>query len=186
MYKRQNVNRVSADSRVEIFGQTGNDSFNVGSTRDANNGNLNLLRGELFIGGGANTAGDDMLQINDAGAGFAPFGYSITDRLFASRDPGFSRPFTGINFNSIELVFATGASLASNTFFVTPSTEAVIRVDGNDQTGNIRDELFVNANPNNAELRQGANSDNGFFEFSNGLRNVSFQAIDRAVIDLEV
>ncbi len=181
-----NVNRVSADSRVEIFGQTGNDSFNVGSTRDANNGNLNLLRGELFIGGGANTAGDDMLQINDAGAGFAPFGYSITDRLFASRDPGFSRPFTGINFNSIELVFATGASLASNTFFVTPSTEAVIRVDGNDQTGNIRDELFVNANPNNAELRQGANSDNGFFEFSNGLRNVSFQAIDRAVIDLEV
>ena len=175
-----NVTRVSENARVEIFGQAGDDNFNVGSTRDMDNGNLNGIRGELFIGGGANNAGDDSLQINDRGTGSAPFNYTITDTSFSNQVGAFTRPFESFNYNGIEFVFASGND-GQNQFTVTPSQTTVIRVDGNNNptpASLFGDSLTVLA-PESVTQRFGGDT-TGFFEFSNGLSNVSFQEIESA------
>lgn len=172
-----NIDRVSEDARVEIFGQSGNDTVNVGSTRDADDGNLNLIRGELFVGGGAQNAGDDTLQINDRGTGTAPFNYTITDRAFANAEGLFSRPFESFNFNDFELIFASGND-GRNQFNVTPSQEAVIRIDGN---GNPTPANFfgdtLSIDSDNVTQRFGEDTI-GFFTFNDGFNNVSFEEVE--------
>lgn len=169
-----NVTRVSETARVEIFGQSGDDNFNVGSTRDEDDGNLNGIRGELFIGGGANNPGIDSLQINDRGTGAAPFNYTISATSFANASGAFTRPFESFNFNDIEFVFASGND-GQNQFTVTPGQNTIIRVDGNNNPA-FGDSLVVNVAPSVAQRFGGDTT--GFFAFSNGLSNVSFQEVE--------
>ncbi len=177
-----NIYRVAEGTRFESFGQSGDDSFNVGSTLSENDGNLNRIRGELFVSGGGTTDGFDTLQINDVGAGQSPFEYSITDRIFAHVPGQFNlnRPFDFFNYNGMEFIFANGTP-ARNVFVVQPSLEAIIRVDGNNGINDLGegDRLSVIMPPGEAEvIDQFNNNGTGFFRFSMGFRNVSFQEIE--------
>ena len=162
-----NVFRVAENAQVNLFGQSGNDNFNVGSNSDDNNGNLSTIRGDLFVQGGSDTAGIDTLQVNDF-AGAAGFSYAIADNSF-NPIGSISRPFSGFNLGGMEFFFVNGTD-AANTFVVTPSLTSVIRVNGNGGP----DTLEIIGSENREQF---GSADEGFFDFAIS-RNVSF-------IDLE-
>ena len=172
-----NIERLSEGVRIEVFGQAGDDSFNVGSTLEDNDGNLNRIRGELFLGGGSETDGFDTLQINDVDSGGAPFEYALNDRSLTHVPGAFNiaRPFAGFNFGDMEFIFLSGNN-QTNSFTVQPSQDAIIRIDGNFSPS---DRLFVALAPGTEVVNQSGNaSGSGFFEFNNGFRNVSFQEVE--------
>ena len=172
-----NVFRVSESASVEIYGQDGTDNFNVGSTLITDDGNLNLIRGSLFIGGGTQDAeGSDSLQINDRGNTLVPYNYIVTDRRF-THSPGpnnIERPFDSFGYNGLEFVFATGTD-ERNIFDVVASAETVIRVDGNlhPTAGDILN-VFVGG----GDSTMFGSPASGFLTFTGGFRNVSFQEIE--------
>ena len=172
-----NVYRVSENATLEIYGQDGSDNFNVGSTLNTDDGNLNLIRGTLFIGGGTQDAeGADSLQVNDRGNTVVPYNYTITDRRF-SHLPGpnnIARPFSSFGYNGMEFVYANGTD-ERNIFDVTASADTVIRVDGNlhPTAGDILN-VFVGG----GDSMMFGSPASGFLTFTGGFRNVSFQEIE--------
>ena len=163
-----NIFRIAENARVHLFGQTGNDVFNVGSNSADNDGSLTRIRGELFVQGGSDTPGVDTLQVNDFAA-LANFSYTISDTQFASSGT-VDRPFNGFAHSGMEFIFAGGTD-SNNTFFVTPSTTAVIRVLGK---GGF-DRLVLNSD----EPREiFGDASEGFIEFSQGSKNVSFLGLE--------
>ena len=162
-----NVFRLAENATVALFGQTGNDNFNVGSNSADDTGNLSRIRGTLFLQGGSNTAGLDTLQVNDFAA-VASFAYSITDSIFShdAFNSANDRAFESFGYGGIEFIFAYGTD-RNNTFSVIPSATTVIRVDGNGGTDDLRiisqeDREFFGS------------ADEGFIEFSQSSQNVSY------------
>ena len=166
-----NVFRIAENARVDLFGQLGNDVFNIGSNSTDNTGNLSRIRGELFVQGGSDTPGVDTLQVNDFAA-LSDFSYMINDTSFqhdADNSP-FNRPFEGFNHGGMEFVFVYGTD-GDNHFTVTPSLNAVIRLLGN---GGI-DGLTIDSDESRQFFGQPSE---GFIAFSEGSRNVSYVALE--------
>ena len=173
-----NIFRVSDAAEVGVFGQDGADNFNVGSTITTDDGNLNTIRGDLFIGGGTQDVnGQDFLQVNDRGTAAIPYQYTITDSRVANSG-SLDRPFDSFGFTGIEFVIVSGTD-ANNVFNVTASPTTVIRVDGNDnnQAGDSLN-VFISS----GDSQQFGTLESGFLTFTNGSRNVSFQEIESLTV----
>jgi hypothetical protein len=174
-----NVFKVSESARVEIFGQAGDDTFNVGSNPVDDNGNLNRIRGQLFVGGGAELPGSDTLHINDRGGGAAGYNYRISDtQISHDQTSNVNRPFESFNYNDMEFILVAGTD-GRNVFTVTPSLTTVIRVDGNNHplpASLFGDRLNVIVPVGGSNMNN--NGSSGFISFDAGFRNVSFQEVE--------
>jgi len=184
-----NVRAVASVSTVLIFGQSGNDRFNVGSTLAENNGNLGLIRGELWLYGGSQ-ADQDTLYINDNGVQ-PPYNYRITDSVIShlqgpnniDRDQ-----FTAIRHDGMEFVRLDGTP-GNNLFSVAPSLTTSFHINGGRSNGlDPRDPAnddadfedlnldFLLINSNAARQVVESNGD-GFVDFENSLLDIVFENI---------
>ena len=168
-----NVYRISSGVQFQIFGQDGDDKFNVGSTTTTNDGNLNNIRGDLFIGGGAQSAnGQATLHVNDQANTLAAFNYNISDTRF-SHTPGpnnVERIFSSFGYSGLEFILASGTN-GRNIFNVTASSSTIIRLDGNSQPTPSSDILNVFSTAS-SDMFGSPNS--GFLTFDSNVKNVSF------------
>lgn len=124
-----NVSRVTENTELNVFGQAGEDKFNIGSTLVADDGNLGRIRGRLRISGGAEA---DRLYVNDRAAN-AAYDYYMSDGAITNLNGGSSlaRPaFSGIYYNSVEFSRLDGSD-KRNFFSVMPSVNTRMYVDGN-------------------------------------------------------
>ncbi len=182
-----NVYRVGENAVVRAFGQVGDDRFNVGSNVEEDNGNLSRIRGTLFLGGGADQPGFDELRVNDRGAGAIGYAYTVTDTGI-THDPGpfnLNRPFESFNYSSMEFVLLAGTD-GSNFFSVLPSLTTLIRIDGNSNPTPdefLGDTLNILGNPVSQGRQLFVQDKSGFFSFTDGSQNVSFEEIERFTDD---
>lgn len=133
-----NINGWNGSS-LTLNGGGGNDLFALAAAT----GNLNDVAGNISIDGGAGTA--DELRLFDDGVGNAlSANYTIgTSSVSTVMSNGAARSLTGVTFNStLESILLEGTSVA-NTFFVTPSINTKITVDGNAQGVGTKDDLQV-------------------------------------------
>ncbi|MCH2181384.1 MAG: hypothetical protein MK108_05200 [Mariniblastus sp.] len=124
-----NVYATTPDSDVTVYGQGGDDNFNVGSTLASDNGNFAKLQGALNLVGGP---GSDRVYANDRGVTAAYDYYMDGQQITNLNAPGsYARPsFAGINYSSVEFSRLDGTD-QQNHFSVMPSTSVRMHVDGN-------------------------------------------------------
>ena len=183
-----NVFRTTVNTTTNLFGNDGNDRFNIGSTVSNDNGNLGLIRGNLNIFGGTNTAnGEDQLFANDNGVD-AAYSYNLTPtRIDAIAGPA-NLPrdnFAGIGFNSsIEFVRLDGTPQV-NQFRVIASQTTRFFVDGNSPNGNVADRLNIVFEQNDGRQLFFTNpqESNGFVSFANGNETVQFESIESPTLN---
>ena len=178
-----NVFKTSAGTTNNLFGDEGDDRFNIGSTINADNGNLGLIRGELNIFGGANTAdGEDQLIANDSSGG-AAYSYRVTPNSITPIAGPANLPrenFIGINYDaSTEFLRLDGTEFA-NLFEVTASPATRYFFDGNAPTTGTADRLAVVFQPNDGRDLNitNASAGDGFVTFTNGNEIVQFEDIE--------
>lgn len=160
------IGSVAANTNVWIFGQSGSDFINVGSTLGQDNGNLNNIAGALRLLGGA---GQDTVYINDNNA-TADYSYYLTDNVLTNlqRPNSVNRTlFSAIRFDEVERV-RFDASQGDNFTSLVSSTSTEFIVDGNADD----DFLFVTGDIEDRELTAGAES--GRYRFFDGSRDVTF------------
>ena len=161
-----NVEAIAANTNVLVFGQSGSDFVNVGSTLAQDSGNLNRINGNLRVNGGL---GQDTVYINDNGA-TANYAYFLSGSVLTNlaRDASATRTlFSAVRFDEVERV-RFDASQGDNFVSLAESTTTEFIVDGNASA----DFLFVNGDIENRELTAGSQS--GRYRFFDGSRDVTF------------
>lgn len=160
------VTSVAANTNVFVFGQSGSDFINVGSTLAQDNGNLNGISGGLRLRGGT---GLDTVYINDNQA-TANYAYFLTDSVLTNlvRSASANRTlFSAVRYDEVERVRFDASQGDNFTSLVSsPTTEFI--VDGNASD----DFLFVTGDDDDRELTAGTQS--GRYRFFDGSRDVTF------------
>ncbi len=178
-----NVFATNAGSELRAYGQEGNDNFNVGSTLASDDGNFNLLSGDLYLAGGE---GVDRMYANDRGVEGA-YDYYLADQEITNLNAAgsFARPsFAGVDYASVEFSRLDGTD-QQNYFSVQPSSSVRMYVDGNLPEVFIGDPeadgdfLNVLGDPlqDGRELYM-TGEGQGVWTFTNGFKDVAFENIE--------
>ena len=160
------IRSTNDDTRTNVFGREGNDSINFGSSLSDNNGSLDLVRGSVFVDG---NTGDDRIYINELGK-IASYNYNIAPGLVTNGGNGNNTFFGGISYNNVETL-RVDATNFRNQFNVTASNETQYNFFGSGGFNTIT--LNGDASIDGRRFF-GVNGGTGFWNFSNGFRDVFF------------
>jgi Ca2+-binding RTX toxin-like protein len=120
-----NVLRTSPETVTNLFGREGDDQFNLGSSLEDNNGNLDILYGAVNVVGGED---NDFIYINDVGKG-SSFDYDIGP-TFVRNGGTNSNFFGGITFEGTVETLRLDATNFQNNVEVTPSLDTFFNIVG--------------------------------------------------------
>lgn len=184
----------SIDVAVNVYGQDGDDTINVGSTDIANNGNLDTIQGLLTLIGGA---GNDRIIVNDHGkAGRANYTISPTSLVNFDLPPTMIPPsplagvfwiprtFAGINYDGTSESLQLDATDGVNVFDVKPSNDTEYTINGNlpppgDCTFGGGDYLRLDTTGTAGRKLHITGVGSGFWSFDSPTKNVNFESIER-------
>ncbi|MFK7768027.1 MAG: beta strand repeat-containing protein [Mariniblastus sp.] len=160
------IRGTNADTTTNVFGREGNDSINIGSSLADNNGSLDLIRGSVHVEG---NSGDDRLYMNDLGKQ-ASYNYNIGPALITNGGNGANTFFGGVSYGSMETL-RLDATDFRNQINVTASSETKYNFFGMGGYNTIT--LQGDASVDGRKFF-GQNGGNGFWNFSNGFKDVFF------------
>lgn len=182
---RMEAKKVHQVSTVWMHGEDDDDLFVVGSDSVADNGNLNQIRGPVYLDGGASVAGDS-LEANDA-AIMGAYGYEISPTQIVTHPGRFNvaRPnFAGIFYDGTLENLRLDGTQAANTFVITASPDTYYYLDGSDPFGtSFGDQVVLNAKFNDGHAFRWTNRalGEGHWTFTNGDQTVEFENMEQAV-----
>ena len=178
---------VTANTNLDIDAGNDDDSFIVGSSQTNDNGNLGVIRGQISLFGGSNSAaGQDSVYINDRRPS-APYAYLLTDSGLESI-PGprnISRPtFQGIQYSSMEFVRLDTTNLG-NYIQVEGSSRTGFHIDGNDPADGTQIDTIELLDLPSSDGRQLHITDpdkgEGFWEFADNTLDIVFENIEQTI-----
>ena len=121
-----NIRQTAPGTTTTLNTGRDDDLVNLGSILADDNGNLDMLQGELVIDLGQ---GNDRLYLNDTLSSGA-HGYILTDSQVLNNDSVGNRAFSNVSYSNAQFLQIRG-NRQFNQFTVTPSEELTFVLDGN-------------------------------------------------------